>query len=120
MTSVLTRVAAIFGGGVEQGSLLRLRFREDSGGVELPIASSMSATGLEGVVERPVASSLISTVPSRPNAKVEISFELRVFGRALDRTFEEIALKMRVVSCETLEVRILVLKRCLCSCRWRL
>ena len=105
VTSVFTRAIAIFEGGV-LGSLLRLRLREDGGGVELATASSMSDTVLAGVSEWAVASSLISTVPSWPKAKAEINFELRVFGRVRDRALEDMALKIRVVSCETFEVRI--------------
>lgn len=98
MISVLTRAVAIFGGGVVLDALLRFRFREEFRGVESLIASSMSPTGLEGVVERAVLSSLISTAPSCPNAKVEISLELRVLGRVRGRAFEEMAPNIRAVS----------------------
>lgn len=98
MTSVLTRAVVIFDGGVVLDSLLRLRFREEFRGFESLMASSMSSTGLEGDVERAVASSLISTAPSCPNAKVEISFELRVLGRVRGRALEEMAPKIRAVS----------------------
>lgn len=109
--SVLMRVAVDLTAGVD-GDPLRLRFRDGGEGVVSFSASSMSSTRLGDLVERflSYSSSLISTVPLCPSEKVEINFELRVLRRGLVRAFEEIALKIRVVSCESLDVRMLAVR----------
>lgn len=104
VTSVLTRLA-MNSAGVESDSL-RFRFREDVGGVVGAILSSMSGIGLVDDLEENRSSSLISTVPPWPSEKVEINFELRVLRRGADLLFDDMALKIRVVSCDNLEVRI--------------